>query len=110
MRRCRCPPRPRTGLWPLLLTGLTPPPDPGQTGLYADKQRDDAHRPWHAGELAPIPAGWVDGEDPAQILAAQWADVVPGRDYGPGEAEPDPVVRSWQQRFGAGCVPSASTR
>lgn len=85
-----------TGRWPLLLTGLTPPPGPSETGLYAEKQRDDARRPWHAGELAPIPAGRIDGEDPAQILAAQWADVVPGRDYGPGEEETDPVpYPSW---------------
>ena len=94
---------PRTGLWPLLLTGLAPPPDPGQTGLYAEKQRDDAHRPWHVGELAPIPASRIDGEDPAQILAAQWADVVPGRDYGPGEAAPDPVpYASWPGLAGPG--------
>lgn len=89
-----------TGLWPLLLTGLAALPPPADSGLYAEKQRKDAHRPWHAGELAPVPARRIDYADAAGILAVQWGDVVTGIDYGPapgsGSVEPDSIpYDSW---------------
>ncbi len=70
---------PGTGLWPLLLTGLAPPPDPA------------ARRPWQAGELAPVPAGQITGLDAAQILAARWADMAafPADDAPGAGAEPE---------------------
>jgi hypothetical protein len=82
-----------SGLWPLLLTGLVSPPPSEDLGLYAEKQRGDARRPWHAGELVPVPASRIDDVDAAGILAAQWRDVITGIDYGPGSGpdEPDPI-------------------
>lgn len=68
---------PNTGLWPLLLTGLAPSPDPA------------TRRPWHVGELAPVPPDQITDLDADQILAAQWEDTVVFPDDAP-EAGPEP--------------------
>jgi hypothetical protein len=61
-----------TGLWPLLLT----------------EQESSSGRPWHAGEICPVPAGRVDRLDAAALLAARWereAGLKPERfDFGDG--------------------------
>jgi hypothetical protein len=61
-----------TGLWPLLLT----------------EQLPGAGRPWHKGELRPVPDRQADGLDAAQLLAARWereAGLKPERfDFGEG--------------------------
>ena len=77
---------PETGLWPLLLMSLA---------------ADHDHRPWHSGELDPVPLSRVDALEAAAVLAEGWADsLVPLgenpyvshlRPYGaafPGLAEP----------------------
>jgi hypothetical protein len=50
---------PETGLWPLLLASLA---------------ADYDHRPWHSGELDPVPLARVDALQPAAVLAEGWAD------------------------------------
>lgn len=70
---------PETGLWPLLLTPLT--------GAFVGEGR-----PWHSGELAPVPAEVVDGLDVEEVLAHRWEavddlDGLPSRSR-PGLAAP----------------------
>ena len=48
-----------TGLWPLLLTSLA---------------ADYDHRPWHSGELDPVPLARGDALEAAAVLAEGWAD------------------------------------
>jgi hypothetical protein len=48
-----------TGLWPLLLASLA---------------ADYDHRPWHSGELEPVPLTRVDALEAAAVLAEGWAD------------------------------------
>ena len=50
---------PETGLWPLLLMSLA---------------ADYDHRPWHSGELDPLPLARVDALDAAAVLAEGWAN------------------------------------
>jgi len=50
---------PETGLWPLLLMSLA---------------ADYDDRPWHSGELDPVPLARVDALEPAAVLAEGWAD------------------------------------
>lgn len=50
---------PGTGLWPLLLMSLA---------------ADYDHRPWHSGELDPVPLAGVDALDTTSVLAEGWAD------------------------------------
>jgi hypothetical protein len=48
-----------TGLWPLLLMSLAAVHD---------------HRPWHSGELDPVPLARVDALETTSVLAEGWAD------------------------------------
>ena len=48
-----------TGLWPLLLLSLA---------------ADYDHRPWHSGELDPVPLARVDALETTTVLAEGWAD------------------------------------
>jgi len=57
---------PRTGLWPLLLTGL----------------RSDPLRPWHAGELCPVVLPPPGQRDAGRVLAGLWRHS-PGTGAGP---------------------------
>jgi Domain of unknown function (DUF4253) len=50
---------PETGLWPLLLMSLA---------------ADYDHRPWHSGELDPLPLRRVDALEAASVLTEGWAD------------------------------------
>lgn len=59
---------PRTGLWPLLLTPLA-------GGVGAGELR-----PWHNGELAPVPAEVVDRQDAGRLLASWWNAAVDAED------------------------------
>ncbi|MEV1084024.1 DUF4253 domain-containing protein [Streptomyces sp. NPDC050211] len=59
-----------TGLWPLLLGALTDP-------------RSGTLRPWHNGELAPVPAAASDEVDLEERCVTEWEDMVEG--MGPGE-------------------------
>lgn len=49
---------PRTGLWPLVLTGMPTEPE----------------RPWSNGELDPVPVTDVDAVDAAALLAEAWRE------------------------------------
>jgi hypothetical protein len=40
--------------------------------------RSRAGRPWHAGDLVPVPAEAAGDQDPARVLAAWWREVVGG--------------------------------
>jgi hypothetical protein len=86
---------PRSGLWPLLLVTLRP------HGHWAARYeamggeeflRRHARRPWHAGELAPVPAAAVDALDAESVLATWW-DQVTGQDGG------DPRIMPPEQPF-----------
>jgi hypothetical protein len=50
---------PGTGLWPLLLASLG---------------ADHRDRPWHSGELEPVPLARVDALEAQAVLAEGWAD------------------------------------
>jgi Domain of unknown function (DUF4253) len=77
---------PRSGLWPLLLVTLAPygpslaryldAGEPGERFV-----RKHARRPWHAGELAPVPLAAVDAQDAGEILG-RWWDQVAGQGGG----------------------------
>jgi hypothetical protein len=82
----------RSGLWPLLLVTLAPYGD--SLARYLDMGeagerfvRRHARRPWHAGELDPVPAQAVEAQDAGEILA-RWWDQVTGQDGGKPPAEP----------------------
>jgi hypothetical protein len=91
-----------TGLWPLLLTERTGHfSGPGLATLPLEVTRILKHgtregRPWHAGELAPIPAGQATTRDPATLLARRWNQVTGqgGFDFGE-DAIPAVPFRSW---------------
>jgi hypothetical protein len=54
-----------------------------------------ARRPWHAGELAPVPPAAVDAQDAGEILA-RWWDQVTGQDGGePAIAPPRQPFERW---------------
>lgn len=77
---------PRSGLWPLLLVTLRPH---GQRAARYEAMgeageeilRRHARRPWHAGELAPVPVAAVDALDAESVLATWWDEVI-GQDGG----------------------------
>jgi hypothetical protein len=67
----------RCGLWPLLLTMLAVPQF---SGLRADlveviSRSNPPGRPWHTGELAPVPGGKLDA---GRILALRRPAVLAG--------------------------------
>jgi len=90
--------RAETGLWPLLLLGV-----------YVGKRvremvpeelvRGRTHRPWHVGELEPVPAEGIADVDVGRVLARWWREVVTGTgeeafDFGE-EALPEVPFRDW---------------
>lgn len=85
---------PRSGLWPLLLVTMRP------SGPFASRYpegivRRQARRPWHAGELAPVPAAAVDELDAGEILARWWGEVT-GQGGGQPHIAPPPLpFGSW---------------
>jgi hypothetical protein len=54
----------QTGLWPLLLTEHTPSP---------------SMRPWHKGEISPVPAQDIDALDADKVLSARWESAASDR-------------------------------
>lgn len=90
--------RAETGLWPLLLLG----------GYVGQRMRDtmppelvrrQAHRPWHTGELEPVPVQGIADVDVSQVLARGWREVVTGAadeafDFG-GDELPRVPFREW---------------
>jgi hypothetical protein len=87
----------RTSLWPLMLTTLKVPGIPGSPAevTAAIRRRNPPGRPWHAGELAPVPRAELDAD---QILAERW-NLSTGQggeefDFGP-DAIPAAGFRSW---------------
>lgn len=67
----------QTGLWPLLLTELSAPAGvtmPAIPGMPADflAHLFPAGRPWHKGEIQPIPASRIDELDAGELLARDW--------------------------------------
>jgi hypothetical protein len=59
-----------SGLWPLLLMGRPVPP--WRARLSPEKTREEGGRPWHSGELAPVPTGRIDEADVGDVLAEWW--------------------------------------
>jgi Domain of unknown function (DUF4253) len=90
--------RAETGLWPLLLLGVYV----GQRMrdiLPPELIRRQAHRPWHAGELEPVPVEGIADVTASQILARCWQEVVSGTadetfDFG-GDELPGLPFREW---------------
>ena len=68
------------GFWPLLLTGPYVPKrylERMEQPVSPEWMREPG-RPWHAGDLVPVPAEAVGDQDPARVLAAWWREVVGG--------------------------------
>lgn len=61
---------PDSGLWPLLLMGR--PVSPSRAALVPELARQEAGRPWHSAELAPVPSERIDEADVAEVLAEWW--------------------------------------
>ena len=66
-----------TGLWPLLLVPLATTvfdvtPFTGGFELAHEVQYPGSGRPWHTGELSPLPAGAVDELEVSELLAIGW--------------------------------------
>src|SRR5215472_13081216 len=69
-----------SGLWPLLLVTLRP--HGARLARYMNLGEEGerlvqrhARRPWHAGELDPVPAEEVAAQDAGEILARWWGEV-----------------------------------
>jgi hypothetical protein len=95
-----------TGLWPLLLTERSSPigiTSPALSAGLASRMRGSSPlfadgRPWHAGEIMPVPAYRIAELDADELLARDWdreADANPDRfDFGTG-AFPGVEHPSW---------------
>jgi hypothetical protein len=89
--------------WPLLLTGPYVPKrylERLEQPVSQEWMQSRAGRPWHAGDLAPVPAEAVSDQDPDRVLAAWWREVVGGvpdepLDLGEEDALPEVPFRQW---------------
>ena len=56
-----------SGLWPLLLMGR--PVSPRRAQRFPERALQEAGRPWHSAELAPVPTQRIDTADVERVLA-----------------------------------------
>lgn len=69
--------RAETRLWPLLLLGVHVS-QRVRDMVPAELVRQRAQRPWHTGELEPVPAAGIADVDAGRVLARWWREVVTG--------------------------------
>lgn len=91
--------RKESRLWPLLLIGLYVPQRFAERPVSASWLRKNAGRPWHSGELVPVPIEGLADLDAEKILARWWREVVTGTeedgfDFGE-DALPEVPFRDW---------------
>jgi hypothetical protein len=86
---------PDSGLWPLLLMGR--PVSPRRAQRFPEKARWEVGRPWHSGELAPVPAERIDSLDAGRLLAEWWDATIGPRQkrIRPGTDAPAQPFRAW---------------
>lgn len=90
--------RTETGLWPLLLLGVHVS-QRIRDMVPAELVRQRAHRPWHTGELEPVPPSGIADVDAGRVLARWWREAVTGTgeeafDFG-GDELPRVPFREW---------------
>ena len=87
-----------TGVWPLLLLGVQVS-QRVRDMVPAELVRQRAQRPWHSGELEPVPTAGIADVDAGGVLARWWREVVTGTgeeafDFG-GDELPRVPFRGW---------------
>lgn len=89
--------RAETGLWPLLLLGVYVGPRIREM-MPRELVRRHTRRPWHVGELEPVPVEGIADVDVGQVLARRWHEVTAGTedafDFGE-DALPKVPFRDW---------------
>lgn len=92
-----------SGLWPLLLMGR--PVSPRRARAFPERARQEAGRPWHSAELAPVPTERIDEADVQQVLAEWWNSAFGAEEW---QTRPWNVQRIQPFRSWPGLAPSSA--